>query len=146
VELARRNVAEAGLEDRVRVVLADVARVGGTGPCELVTAFECVHDLPDPIGVLASIRSMAGPDGAVLVADEAVRERFTAPSGRLERMMYGLSLLVCLPDSMSTRPSAATGTVMRPAVLRRYAEQAGYSAVEVLDVQHDTWRFYRLHP
>jgi len=144
VELARRNVAEAGLDDRVRVVLADVAGVTGTGPYDLVTAFECVHDLPDPVGVLAAIRSMAGPDGAVLVADEAVRERFSAPSGRLERMMYGLSLLVCLPDSMSTRPSAATGTVMRPPVLRRYAEQAGYSAVEVLDVRHDTWRFYRL--
>jgi SAM-dependent methyltransferase len=147
VELARRNVADAGLDGRVRVVLADAGALGrDAGPYDLLTAFECVHDLPDPVGVLAAMRAMAGPQAAVLVADEAVRERFSAPSGRLERLMYGFSLLICLPDSMSTPGSVATGTVMRPPVLRHYAEAAGYAAVEVLDVEHDTWRFYRLRP
>jgi hypothetical protein len=151
VWLARRNVTDAGLDGRVRVMLADAGTLGAqpggdAGPYDLLTAFECVHDLPDPVGVLAAMRAMAGPQAAVLVADEAVRERFSAPAGRLERLMYGVSLLICLPDSMSTRPSVATGTVMRPPIMRRYAEQAGYASVEVLDVQHDTWRFYRLHP
>jgi SAM-dependent methyltransferase len=151
VEMARRNVLDAGLAGRVRVLQADAGTLGvGTGPrdgpYDLLTAFECVHDLPDPVGVLAAMRAMTGPHAAVLVADEAVRERFSAPAGRLERLMYGISLLVCLPDSMSTSPSVATGTVMRPPVLRRYAEQAGYASVEVLDVEHDIWRFYRLHP
>jgi hypothetical protein len=58
--------------------------------------------------------------------------------------MYGYSLTCCLPDSMSTRPSVATGTVMRPAVLDGYARAAGFRGVEVLPVAHDFFRFYRL--
>jgi hypothetical protein len=81
----------------------------------------------------------------VLVADEAVGERFRAPAGRMDRMMYGFSLLVCLPDSMSTPGSAAIGTVMRPDTLRQLASAAGYESVEVLPVEHPAWRFYRLH-
>lgn len=45
---------------------------------------------------------------------------------------------------MVQQPSAATGTVMRPATLRRYARQAGFAGVEVLPIEHDFWRFYSL--
>ena len=58
--------------------------------------------------------------------------------------MYGYSLTCCLPDSLSSRPSAATGTVMRPATLDRYAGDAGFAGSEVLPVPHDFFRFYRL--
>jgi hypothetical protein len=59
--------------------------------------------------------------------------------------MYGFSLLVCLPDGMSSRPTAATGTVMRPDTLRRYAREAGFSGVDVLPTgEFGLWRFYRL--
>jgi hypothetical protein len=58
--------------------------------------------------------------------------------------MYGFSLFVCLPDGRSHTPSAATGTVMRPDTLGRYAEEAGFAGVEVLSIENDLWRFYRL--
>jgi hypothetical protein len=45
---------------------------------------------------------------------------------------------------MAERPSAGTGTVMRPATLRRYATEAGFSRVEILPIENDLWRFYRL--
>jgi hypothetical protein len=51
----------------------------------------------------------------------------------------------CLPVGMAEQPSAGTGTVMRPHTLRRYAEQAGFARVEVLAIEHDMFRFYRLH-
>jgi hypothetical protein len=35
---------------------------------------------------------------------------------------------------------------MRPSTLRRYAEEAGLSRFEILDVETDFWRFYRLQP
>ncbi len=61
--------------------------------------------------------------------------------------MYGFSLLVCLPDGMSRQPSAGTGTVMRPAVLRAYAEEAGFTQTEILPIEDfGFWRFYRLIP
>ena len=58
--------------------------------------------------------------------------------------MYGISLLVCLPDGLSHAGSVGTGTVMRPATLRGYARDAGFADVEVLPVEHDMFRFYRL--
>jgi hypothetical protein len=46
----------------------------------------------------------------------------------------------------SLQPSAATGTVMRPYTLRRYAAEAGYGSVEILPIENDFFRFYRLRP
>jgi SAM-dependent methyltransferase len=143
IEAARRNAAEAGVADRVRFHLVDAATVRGQ-EYDVVTAFECVHDLPDPVGVLAAMRRLAGDRGTVLVMDERVAETFTAPGDEIERLMYGYSLLCCLPDGMAHQPSAGTGTVMRPDTLRDYAVRAGFARVDVLDVQDDFFRFYRL--
>ena len=148
IDTARRNAAEAGVSDRVRFHLTDVAAVatGDTGPgdYDLVAAFECVHDLPDPVGVLAAMRVLAGPRGTVLVMDERVAETFTAPGDEIERLMYGYSLMCCLPDGMAHQPSVGTGTVMRPGTLRGYAVAAGFAGIEVLGIEDDFFRFYRL--
>jgi hypothetical protein len=134
----------------VTVHQGDAAAVGLAAGYHLVTAFECIHDLPHPVAVLATMRAMAAQDdggqGVVLVADEAAGERFRAPAGRMDRMMYGFSLFSCLPDSMSTPGSAALGTVLRPGTMRALAADAGFGEVEVLPVEHRSWRFYRLHP
>lgn len=145
VDLARRNVVEASLSERVRVHEADVGQVDADG-YDLVTAFECLHDLPHPVAALAAMRRMAEPSGTVLIGDMKVADRFTAPGDLVERLMYGFSLAVCLPDSLATPDSVATGTVMRESTLRAYAEQAGFAAIETLPVDHDLWRFYRLSP
>jgi hypothetical protein len=76
--------------------------------------------------------------------DERVGEQFTGQPDDVERLMYGFSLLVCLPDGRSHTPSAATGTVMRPDTLRTYARDAGFTGVEILPIENDLWRFYRL--
>jgi SAM-dependent methyltransferase len=145
VERARTAAADAGVADRVTFHLADVAGLSDrAGTYDLVTAFECVHDLADPVGVLSAVRALVAPDGAVLVADEKVDEVFTAPGGDVDRLMYGYSLTCCLPDGLSTRPSVGTGTVMRPDTLARYARDAGFAGVDVLPVAHDFFRFYRL--
>ena len=147
VELARAHAEEAGVADRVRFHVADGARVAaGTGTYDAVFAFECVHDMPDPVAVLAAVRRLAGDDGVVVVMDERTEERFTAPAGDVERLLYGFSLTCCLPDAMSTQPSAATGTVMRPGTLDDYARRAGFRGLEVLPIENDVFRFYRLRP
>jgi SAM-dependent methyltransferase len=146
IEDARRNAAEYGVADRVRFHVADAAQVAGERSYDLVTAFECVHDLPDPVGVLAAMRRLAGEAGTVLVMDERVAETFTAPGDQVERLMYGYSLMCCLPDGMAQQPSAATGTVMRPSALESYAADAGFARFEVLDIPDEFFRFYRLVP
>ena len=54
--------------------------------------------------------------------------------------------MACLPSAMGDPGTAATGAVMRPATLRRYAEEAGFRAMEVLPLETPAWRFYRLTP
>ncbi|WP_326836581.1 class I SAM-dependent methyltransferase [Amycolatopsis rhabdoformis] len=140
VELARRNVAEAGLADRITVHRKDIGTVTA-GPYDLVMAFECLHDLPYPVRALAAMRGLGGP---VLVADMKVADEFTAPGDAVERLMYGFSVAVCLPDSMSSTGSAATGTAIRRSTVEAYAREAGFARVETLPIDHDMWRFYRL--
>jgi len=143
VRAATEHAASYGVADRVRFHHRDAATTEETG-YDLVSAFECVHDMPHPVGVLAGMRRMAAPEGCVLVMDERVPESFTGPGDPVEQLMYGMSMLICLPDSMSTPGSRATGTVMRPSTLRGYAEEAGFAGLEVLPVENDLFRFYRL--
>lgn len=145
IDLARANAAGAGVADRVRFHNADGDGLGEYGAFDAAFAFECIHDMPRPVEVLDAMRRAVRPGGAVVVMDEAVAETFTAPGDDLERIMYGFSLLVCLPDSLSHRQSVATGTVMRPATLRGYARDAGFADIEVLPVEDfGFFRFYSL--
>lgn len=146
IEAARANAAEQGVADRVRFVHTDGSTIGEHGAFDAVFAFECVHDMPQPVDVLSGIRDAVKPDGVVVIMDEAVAEDFTAPGDDLERLMYGFSLFVCLPDGLSSTPSVGTGTVMRPSTLAAYAREAGFDSVDVLPI-HDFgfWRFYQLH-
>jgi 2-polyprenyl-3-methyl-5-hydroxy-6-metoxy-1,4-benzoquinol methylase len=146
VALARHNIAAAGLADRVHVYHLDITTTTDPGPYDLVTAFECLHDMPHPVPALAAMRRLAGRAGTVLIADEKAARQFTSPGDDLERLLYGFSLLICLPDSMSSPGSAATGTVLRPDTMRDYATQAGYTRIDTLPIEHDLWRFYHLHP
>lgn len=142
---ATKHAAETGLSERVRFECVDVATVDRAGTYDLVTAFECIHDLSQPVAVLAAMKRLAKPDGDVVVMDEKVNEEFLgSEAGDVERVMYGFSLFTCLPDGMSRQPSAATGTVMRPKTLKSYAKEAGFSGIEVLPIENDLWRFYRL--
>jgi 2-polyprenyl-3-methyl-5-hydroxy-6-metoxy-1,4-benzoquinol methylase len=147
IEIARRLAKETGVDDRVRFEVRDAAAIGGEGPYDLAVVIESIHDMSRPVDVLAGIRESLAPGGTLVVADENVAESFTVPGNEVERLMYGFSFLVCLPAGLSERPSAATGTVMRPDTLRRYATDAGFGQVEILDqIHHDFLRFYRLSP
>jgi 2-polyprenyl-3-methyl-5-hydroxy-6-metoxy-1,4-benzoquinol methylase len=144
IERARRNAVTEGVADRVQFELRDAADPGLAGTFDVVTAFETIHDMSNPVGALRAMRGLVREQGFIVVADEKVAEEFTAPGDELERFMYGWSAVHCLPVGMVEPGSAATGTVMRPSLLRQYAREAGFQDVQVLPVNADFWRFYRL--
>jgi 2-polyprenyl-3-methyl-5-hydroxy-6-metoxy-1,4-benzoquinol methylase len=145
IELAEANSRQAGMNGRVRFQKRDAADPGLAGRYDLVTAFECVHDMSDPVGALRTMRRLVKTGGSVIIVDERVGDEFTPGGHDIEWMMYGWSVLHCLPVGMSVTPSAATGTVMRKATLESYARQAGFKSVEVLPIDNFFFRFYRLH-
>ena len=92
------------------------------------------------------MRNLAGSSGSVLIVDERTLPAFQPCSETLEQFLYGFSILHCLPVGMADWPSAATGTVMRPATIEQYAQEAGFKQTEILPIDHFFFRFYRLRP
>jgi 2-polyprenyl-3-methyl-5-hydroxy-6-metoxy-1,4-benzoquinol methylase len=145
IEAARKVAESEGVTDRVRFELRDAATLAGAG-YDLATMFEMLHDLARPVEALRAAREALNPDGVVLVADEPCGDAFAGPADEQERRHYGYSLLHCLPASMTEPGSAATGTLIRPDTVRRYARDAGFSSVEVLPVESVAFRLYLLRP
>lgn len=145
IQAANANAEAAGVADRARFAGAKGEVLRDLGPFDAAFAFECVHDMPRPVEVLAAIHDAVRPDGLVVIMDEAVADEFVAPGDPVEQVMYGYSTLICLPDGLSSTPSEGTGTVMRRSVLTDYATRAGFTSVEVLPIQDFAFfRFYRL--
>ena len=146
IKLARQNASAAGLSDRVTFQTRDIAEADA-GTYDLAVIIEAVHDMTQPVGVLASVRRMLRPDGVALIADERTEDSFTAPAGQRERLYYGFSIFTCLPAAMTERPTAAIGTVIRADVMHRLGSDAGFQHVERLDEPAlDMLRFYRMTP
>jgi 2-polyprenyl-3-methyl-5-hydroxy-6-metoxy-1,4-benzoquinol methylase len=146
IERAKAHAAAEGLTDRVRFLFADAADAEGGGRYDLVTIFEALHDMARPVEVLAAARRLLAPGGAVLVGDERVAERFTAPGDEAERMFYGYSVVACLANGLVGQPSVGTGTVLRPDALEAMARDAGFPRFTILPTEHEAFRFYRLDP
>jgi SAM-dependent methyltransferase len=144
IDLAREVVESEGVNDRVDFQVRDAADPELADRYDLVTVFEAVHDMAKPVEALRAIRGLLADGGVALVADEKVADEFTAPGDEVERVMYGWSILHCLPVGRVEQPSSETGTAMRESTFRRYAEEAGFGKLEVVPIEHDFWRFYRL--
>ena len=141
---AKANAEDERVADRVSFRVRDAADARFSGRYDLAIAIDCIHDMSRPVEALRAMRSLVGEQGTAIVMDGRVSEVFVAPGDDLERSFYCMSILHCLPVGMAEQPSAATGAVMRPDTLRRYAREAGFSEVEVLPIEHDLRGFYRL--
>jgi ubiquinone/menaquinone biosynthesis C-methylase UbiE len=161
---ARVNALDAGVADRVEFVLgnagdtATVRRaalaagaveadgVGATDAAasgfDLVTVFEALHDMGRPVDALAEFRGLLRRGGALLVADERVADEFHPDAEPVERMLYAMSVLHCLPATTAEFDAVANGTVLRVPTVRRWAAEAGFGRVDVLDIENPFWRFY----
>ncbi|MDQ4018535.1 MAG: class I SAM-dependent methyltransferase [Actinomycetota bacterium] len=146
VESARAAAERAGVAARVRFEIADAATLGGEGEYGLVLVLETLHDLARPVEALAAMRSLLAPGGCVLVVDERVADDFVAPGDPTERMMYGWSVLHCLPTQLVEADSAALGTVLRSHTVEELAKEAGFARCTVLPIENDLFRLYRLDP
>jgi 2-polyprenyl-3-methyl-5-hydroxy-6-metoxy-1,4-benzoquinol methylase len=143
IAAAERHLVGSGVEDRVTFQPRDAAEMVGER-YDLVYIHEALHDMSYPVEVLRACRELLGDGGSVVIGDERVADAFTVPGDDLERFYYGFSVLHCLPVGMVGKGAAGTGTVMRADTVRRYAEEAGFGGVDVLPIENDFYRFYRL--
>jgi 2-polyprenyl-3-methyl-5-hydroxy-6-metoxy-1,4-benzoquinol methylase len=139
---AQRNAAAHGVAGRFDLRAADT--LPDDGPFDLVLVLEALHDMARPDEALRAIRQALAPGGSVIVADEKVGDHFHAPGDDLERLMYGWSIVHCLPVGMADQPSAAIGTVIRADTVQALATAAGLPRVEIVPVDGGFFRLYRL--
>jgi SAM-dependent methyltransferase len=144
ISRARRNAADAGVNDRVRFEVVD-AKAGGYGDnrYDLILFFECLHDMGRPVEALAQARDALAEGGTVIVMDERVGEEIQV-GDPTESFFASASVLWCLPQSRVEPDCQAPGTVMRPDMLGEIASHAGWGGFEILPIEHPFWRFYRL--
>lgn len=144
IDDAIENARTAGVTARFQ--RADAAQTAELGPFDLVVVVETLHDVADPVGTLAAARRALAPGGAVVIADEKVAEEFHDHGDELERMMYGWSIVHCLPASMAEDGSAAIGTVLRPGMVRVMAAEAGFGSFTQSEVDAGFFNLYILRP
>lgn len=139
-------LAGSGVEDRVTFQVGNAGDPQLAGRYDLVTIFEALHDMSYPVDVLRAARGLLVQGGSVFVGDEKCADAFTVPADPYERLNYGFSVLHCIPVGMTGDGAAGTGAIMRAETVRRYGLEAGFSEVEILPIENDFWRFYRLVP
>lgn len=144
IAAAGKAASAAGLGDRVRFAVADAADAPPETGFDLVTLFETLHDMGDPVGALRSARTALAPGGTVLIGDERVADDLAAPGELLERFQFGWSVLHCLPATLAENPVEANGTMLRASTVHRWAAEAGFARSDVAPIDNDFWRFYTL--
>jgi SAM-dependent methyltransferase len=127
VAQARKAGTDAGLASRVSFEVADAAGLPD-GEYDLVTFFDCLHDLGDPVGALRRARQVLAPGGSVLLVEHAGSERTEENLNPVGRFFYAASALVCTPNALA-QGSAGLGTIPGEAALREVAATAGFSLV-----------------
>jgi SAM-dependent methyltransferase len=146
IKAAAEHVAGSPVRDRVSFLHRDAADEGLSKSYDLVYIHEALHDMSYPVEVLRACLSLLAEGGSVVIGDERVADTFIAPGDDLERFYYGFSVLHCLPVGMVGENAAGTGTVMRADTVKDYAEKAGFGTFQVLPIENDFYRFYRLVP
>ncbi len=108
IETARSRAEEAGVAGRVRFETAAASSYPGEG-YDLVTMFDCLHDMGDPVGAARQVRKTLAPDGTWMIVEPKAGDRVEDNLNPVGRAYYGFSTLLCTPASLSQDVGLALG-------------------------------------
>jgi ubiquinone/menaquinone biosynthesis C-methylase UbiE len=124
ITTARQRAAQAGVSDRVRFEVAPASSYSGTG-YDLVTMFDCLHDMGDPVGAARHVRRSLAADGTWMIVEPIAGDRVEDNINPVGRAYYGFSTLLCTPASLSQEVGLALGAQAGEARIRDVVTQAG---------------------
>ncbi|MGA8046334.1 MAG: class I SAM-dependent methyltransferase [Dermatophilaceae bacterium] len=125
IDIARERAAEAGVEDRVTFQVGR-AQDHPDGGYDLVTMFDCLHDMGDPVGAARHVRELLASGGTWMVVEPVAGDAPEQNFNPVGRAYYAFSTLLCTPASLSQDVGAALGTQAGPARIRAVAQEAGF--------------------
>ena len=126
IETARARAEAAGIADRVRFETAPAD--GYTGrDYELVTMFDCLHDMGDPVGAARHVRETIAPDGVWMIVEPMAGDRVEENLNPIGRTYYAFSTFLCTPASLSQDVGLALGAQAGEARLRDVVTSGGFT-------------------
>jgi ubiquinone/menaquinone biosynthesis C-methylase UbiE len=129
IEQANAHARTHGLSDRVNFETAPAKEIAGRD-FDLITMFDCLHDMGDPRGCAAHLRTMLKPDGAWMlvepIAADSPQDNFASP---VSRLFYNASTMICVPTSLAQEVGEGLGAQAGEAKLREVITGAGFTRV-----------------
>ena len=126
IEVARERAQEAGVAARVSFETAPAAAYPGTG-YDLVTMFDCLHDMGDPVGAARHVHGTLKPDGTWMIVEPAAGDRVEQNLNPVGRAYYAFSTLLCTPASLSQEVGLALGAQAGEARIRDVVTAGGFT-------------------
>lgn len=130
IDVARERAAEGGVGDRVEFETATSTTVTGSG-YDLVTVFDALHDMGDPVGCARRVHDLLADDGTWMIVEPAAGDRIEDNFNPVGRAYYGFSTLLCTPASLSQDVGLAIGTQAGPARIRDIVTAAGFTQFRI---------------
>jgi ubiquinone/menaquinone biosynthesis C-methylase UbiE len=126
VREASKQAAEAGVADRVSFEVAGAQAFTGTG-YDLVTSFDCLHDMGDPLGAAKHVRAALAPDGAWLIVEPAAGDTVADNLNPVGRVYYNFSTFLCVPNALSQPGGYALGAQAGEKAIHQVCTDAGFT-------------------
>jgi 2-polyprenyl-3-methyl-5-hydroxy-6-metoxy-1,4-benzoquinol methylase len=146
LQRANERLAESGV-DNARFVDPREEPIPVDGTCDLVTTFDCIHDMTHPQEMINAIRAAISETGTWLLVDIKGRDTFAENVAKnpMAPLMYGISVLSCMSSALSSPGGAGLGTLGLPASkAEEMARAAGFGRFTKLDVDHSVNAFYEI--
>jgi 2-polyprenyl-3-methyl-5-hydroxy-6-metoxy-1,4-benzoquinol methylase len=126
IELARKRAADAGVADRVSFEVASAQTFSGRG-YDLVTTFDCLHDMGDPLAAARHVREALVPDGTWMIVEPAAGDRVEDNLHPVGRLYYSASTFLCVPNALSQSGGYVLGAQAGEAAIRQVTTDAGFT-------------------
>jgi 2-polyprenyl-3-methyl-5-hydroxy-6-metoxy-1,4-benzoquinol methylase len=126
IEKARKRAAEAGVADRLSFEVASAESFSGQG-YDLVTSFDCLHDMGNPIGAATRVRDALAPDGVWMIVEPIAADNLAGNLNPIGRLYYGFSTFVCVPNAKSQGASHPLGAQAGEAAIRQIVTASGFN-------------------
>jgi 2-polyprenyl-3-methyl-5-hydroxy-6-metoxy-1,4-benzoquinol methylase len=126
IATARRHATDAGVAERIRFETAPAAAYSGTG-YDLVTMFDCLHDMGDPVGAARHVRGTLKDDGTWMIVEPHAGDRVEDNLNPVGRAFYAFSTLLCTPASLSQDVGLALGAQAGEARIADVVRAGGFT-------------------
>ena len=126
IEGARETAKRAGVADRVTFEVAKAKEYPGKD-YDLVAVFDCLHDMGDPVGASAHVKSTLAKNGTWMIVEPFANDKLKDNLNPVGRVYYSFSTLLCTPSSRSQEVGLCLGAQSGEARIRDVVTKAGFS-------------------